>query len=214
MRFSLADGGPIRCIRREFVPGILKDMVLQVIEESPRDIEAYATVPIRFVVKSRCLVISPRAGAREISLAEEPVDPPYEYDYDSFDAPASWRQWDLDAWGFLGAFEGTSRVGGAAIAFRTPGLDLLEGRTDLASLWDIRVRPERRGTGIGALLFAAAKTWAREHGAREMRVETQDINAPACRFYAKQGCRLMAANPGVYERLPGQVQLLWSVSLE
>ena len=188
-------------------------MTLRVIEEGPEALEAYATVPIRFMVGVRYLVSSPKDGTGEIALTEELVHPSYEYDYDLFDHPTCWRQWDLSSWGFLAAFDGTTRVGGAAIAFRTPGLELLAGRDDLASLWDIRVRHGCRGNGTGALLFAAAKAWAWKHGAREMKIETQDINVPACRFYAKQGCRLAVAIPGAYERHPHQVQLFWSTRL-
>lgn len=50
--------------------------------------------------------------------------------------------------GVLSAFDGPSRVGGAVVAWRTPGADMLEGRDDLAVLWDIRVHPEYRGRGI------------------------------------------------------------------
>ncbi|MEK7467022.1 MAG: GNAT family N-acetyltransferase [Planctomycetota bacterium] len=184
-------------------------MIPRIVEESPEALEQYATVPIRFLVRARHVVASPEAG----SGTEEPVNPPYEYDYDLLDHPKCWRQWDLGTWGFLAAFDGATRVGGAAIAFRTPDLGLLEGRPDLACLWDIRVRPEHRGHGIGTLLFQAAKSWALNRGAREMKIETQDINVPACRFYMRQGCRLTAANPGVYERHPHQVQLFWTTPL-
>jgi hypothetical protein len=42
-----------------------------------------------------------------------------------------------------------------------------------------------------------------------MKVETQNINVPACRFYAKQGFALGAAHHFVYPALPEEVQLLW-----
>ncbi|KAF0243614.1 MAG: hypothetical protein FD180_3218 [Planctomycetota bacterium] len=189
-------------------------MPVHLIEETAKALDDYASVPICFVVNVRYRILAQKSGGGEIALTEVPVNPPYEYDYDLLDHPSCWRQWDLRTWGFLAAFDGATRVGGAAIAFRTPGLGLLESREDLASLWDIRVRPERRGQGVGKLLFEAAKAWARKRGAREMRIETQDINVPACRFYAKQGCRLEAAHPGVYERQPEQVQLFWSTRLE
>lgn len=179
-------------------------------EAGPEALERWADVPIRFVVRSRVVVT--RAAARFV-LTEEPVDPPYEYDYDAQEPPAHWRMWDLSGWGFLEAHQGGQTVGRAAIAFRTPGLDLLDGRNDFAALWDIRVRPERRGAGTGRALFDAAARWARARGASEMRVETQDINVPACRFYERQGCRLEAANPGVYEGHPEQVQLLWRLEM-
>ncbi len=182
----------------------------EVREVGQEALDRWAEVPIRFVVRSRLVVT--RAAARFV-LAEEPVDPPYEYDYDALEPPTHWRTWDLSGWGFLEAHDGGATVGRAAVAFRTPGLELLDGRDDFAALWDIRVHPAHRGAGIGRALFDAAARWVRARGASEMRIETQDINVPACRFYGRQGCRLEAATRGVYEGHPEQVQLLWRIAL-
>lgn len=95
------------------------------------------------------------------------------------------------------------------IAFDTPGVEMLEGRRDLAVLWDIRVAPEARGQGVGAALFRAAEEWARARGCSQFKVETQNVNVAACRFYARQGCVLTAIDPSAYPGLPGQIQLLW-----
>jgi ribosomal protein S18 acetylase RimI-like enzyme len=42
---------------------------------------------------------------------------------------------------------------GAVVVLKTPSLTMLEGRDDLAMLWDIRVSPEARGQGVGTALF-------------------------------------------------------------
>jgi hypothetical protein len=42
-----------------------------------------------------------------------------------------------------------------------------------------------------------------------MKVETQDINVPACRFYAKHGFALRAADCFAYPTLPDETMLLW-----
>ena len=115
--------------------------------------------------------------------------------------------------GVLSAFDGPSRVGGAVVAWRTPGADMLEGRDDLAVLWDIRVHPEYRGRGIGARLFRRAAGWARDQGCVVLKIETQNINVPACRFYASQGCELRAVHLNAYPELPHEVQLLWYLDL-
>jgi GNAT superfamily N-acetyltransferase len=86
---------------------------------------------------------------------------------------------------------------------------MLEGRNDLAVLWDIRVAPEFRGQNIGSTLFAAAQAWALARGARQLKVETQNINVPACRFYARQGCVLRAIERLAYPELPDEIQMLW-----
>jgi ribosomal protein S18 acetylase RimI-like enzyme len=94
-------------------------------------------------------------------------------------------------WGLFLALEaGAQPVGGAILAWNTDGVDMLEGRRDLAVLWDLRVLPERRGQGIGKQLFRHAAAWAQERGCVQMKIETQNTNVPACRFYAACGARL------------------------
>ena len=100
-------------------------------------------------------------------------------------------------------------VGGAAVAVDTPGLTMLEGRRDLAVLWDIRVSPDARRQGVGSTLFENVEAWALLHGCRQLKIETQNTNVPACRFYERQGCHLRAIHRAVYPEFPEEVQLLW-----
>jgi hypothetical protein len=44
---------------------------------------------------------------------------------------------------------------------------------------------------------------------RKLKVETQNINVPACRFYASQGCVLAAVNRMAYREPQDEIQLLW-----
>ena len=44
---------------------------------------------------------------------------------------------------------------------------------------------------------------------QELLIETQNVNAVACRFYSRMGCSLGSADPNAYPTLPGEVQLLW-----
>jgi GNAT superfamily N-acetyltransferase len=183
---------------------------------SPDDLPAYAQVPIAFQVKSRLRVESVNGGLGGLVLMEEPVAP-YTKDYDALhgEGPTRWdEQWDLSNWGLLGTFRDDHRIGGAAVAWNTPGVDMLCDRSDLAVLWDLRVHSDHRGQGVGGELFRAAAAWARERGCRELCVETQNINVPACRFYARQGCTLGAINRYAYPELPDEVQLLWYLALE
>ena len=114
---------------------------------------------------------------------------------------------DIGHWGVFSAFDGRARVGGAVVAWKTPGAHMLEGRDDLAVLWDIRVHAEYRRQGVGSRLFRRAVDWAREKGCVSLKIETQNINVPACRFYASQGCKLGAIYPRAYPELPEEVQL-------
>ena len=147
---------------------------------------------------------------------DRPVEVPWRKDYDALphNHPTAWAsRFDLSSWAFFSAHLDGRLVGGAVVAFRTPGVDLLEGRDDLAVLWDLRVAPEVRRTGVGRSLFAAAAAWATNRGASQLKVETQDVNAAACRFYAARGCELAAVDRSAYPDLPGEAQLLWVLAL-
>lgn len=187
-------------------------MTVEIREETAAALPEYSRVPIAFWVESRFRVEPVLGGLGGLTLAEEPVTP-YVKDYDAnreVPRPVGWAmRWNIANWGILGAFDGGQRVGGAVIAWNTDGVDMLHGRTDLAVLWDLRVLPERRGEGIGTQLFAHALAWARERQCHEISVETQNINVPACRFYARQGCTLAAINRYAYPDLPDEAQMLW-----
>jgi GNAT superfamily N-acetyltransferase len=90
---------------------------------------------------------------------------------------------------------------------------MLVGRRDLAVLWDLRVAPAARRRGVGAALFRAAAAWAAARGCAQLKVETQNVNVPACRFYARQGCVLGAIDRFAYPGLPHEVRLLWYTAL-
>ncbi|MGD2206052.1 MAG: GNAT family N-acetyltransferase, partial [Anaerolineae bacterium] len=131
--------------------------------------------------------------------------------------PLSWSvKFDVSKWGFFLALDGDRPVGSATAAFDAPGVSMLEGRKDLAVLWDIRVHPDERGRGIGSRLFRRTANWARQRGCGQLKVETQNINAPACRFYASQSCKLGAIHRHGYAHCPHvahDVMLLWYLDL-
>jgi len=185
---------------------------MDIIEEPIVALPAQGLISIGFNV-DRILDIQPMAGdLNSFLLSERAIDVPYIKDYDAIagQGPAHWAsQFDVSNWGLIAARIEGRRVGGAVIALRTPGLNMLEGRDDLAVLWDIRVAPEFRGRGVGSALFGAAEKWAAARGCRQLMVETQNINVPACRFYAKQGCVLKRINRLAYREIPDEVQMLW-----
>lgn len=185
-------------------------MHVKIIEESTASLSEYARISIAFVVRSRLRVEPIDGGLGGLRLVEERVDAPYVRDFDAEDPPTSWLdRWDISHWPVLSAFRGSRRIAGAVVAWRTPGVHILEGRRDLAVLWDIRVDREYRGRGVGSKLFARALQWARDKGCSVLKVEAQNTNVPACRFYAGQACELRAICPGTYADAPDEVQLLW-----
>jgi GNAT superfamily N-acetyltransferase len=171
-------------------------------------------IPISFEVR-RVLEVEGQEAPEGFRLVERDVRSPYvkNYDVDGESPTRSVVPFDLTNWVLLVARIGEERVGGAILAFDTPGVDMLEGRSDLAVVWDLRVAPGHRRQGVGTLLWRAAAHWARGHACRQLKVETQNINVPACRFYERQGCRLGRVTRGAYAGLPHEAQLLWYVDL-
>lgn len=167
-------------------------MEFKIAVETADVLSEYGNVTIAFEVRRRFRIEQVSGGLGGIRLIEEAVKPPYIKDYDEPDGPErlARRSWDLSKWVFLGAFRGKDRIGGAIVAFHLDGLDYCEGREDLAGLWDIRVHPEYRGKGVGRALFQYAEGCARIRGCTQLKIETQNVNVAACRFYARMGARL------------------------
>jgi GNAT superfamily N-acetyltransferase len=187
-------------------------MNVKILEEPPSALAEYASVPIAFTVSEVLEVVQIDGGLGGIQLMPRPLAVPYvkDYDRDPENHPTHWpSRFDLTRWGILTAWVQGARVGGAVLAWDTPELDLLEGRRDLAVLWDLRVAPESRGRGIGAVLFRAAEQWAAARGIGWLKIETQNVNVAACRFYQSRGCILGGINRFAYPMLPEETQLLW-----
>jgi GNAT superfamily N-acetyltransferase len=194
-------------------------MSLEIRQEAltPGALDEYARISIAFVVDRILEVTLADGGLGGMALTETPVADPYVKDYDAIDTerPARWpERFDISTWGLIGAWRDGARAGGAVVAFRTTGVRMLGGRDDVAVLWDIRVAPGHRGAGVGSALFRAAEGWAGARGCGWLKIETQNVNTAACRFYQKMGCTLGAIDRFAYPGLPGEVQLLWWKALQ
>jgi GNAT superfamily N-acetyltransferase len=190
----------------------LPDASIELREEPFTEIGRYASVPNIFETMSVLDVVEEggRHGLQERQLAR-----PFQKNYDALEPPASWpTRFDTSNWILLGAFEGSSRIGGGIGAARTPGIDMLEGRDDLAVLWDLRISPHARRRGVGTALFRAIEAWAAKRQCKELKVETQNTNVAACKFYARQGCALSQVNRGAYVDLPDEIQLFWRKAVD
>ena len=185
-------------------------MTIDVAGEPLTALAEYALLPIAFRVDHVLDVTARTDGGFDLSARRLAI--PYVKDYDAIDGegPLHWtRRFDVSNWTLFTARVAGSRVGGATVAFNTPGLTMLEGRRDLSMLWDIRVAPDARGKGIGSALFERVEAWARAQGCRQLKVETQNINVRACGLYARHGCELRAVHHFAYPELPEEIQLLW-----
>jgi GNAT superfamily N-acetyltransferase len=187
-------------------------MSVEIADASTSALADYARIRIAFAVREILRVDAPQQGLGGLTLRAEPVAEPYwkDYDADPSSHPTRWTTMlDMASWAVLVASQHGHWIGGAVVAWNRPGLDMLEGRRDLAVLWDLRVAPTSRRQGIGVSLFRAAEAWAIARGVHRLKVETQNINVPACRFYIGQGCALGAIHRFAYPALAEEVQLLW-----
>jgi ribosomal protein S18 acetylase RimI-like enzyme len=187
-------------------------MEISIVEETPEVLWEYEKISIVFLVETYFRLELSDKGLGGIRFVEEAVEKPFIKDYDAYqeDRPTHWSErFDLSNWGILSAFDSNQRVGGAAVAWKTPEVSMLDGRDDLACLWDLRVEENYRGKKIGNALFASALAWAEKRNCRSFKVETQNINVPACRFYVRQGCELGAINKYAYPEAMNEVQLIW-----
>ena len=160
-------------------------MKIEILEVNHKTLAQLATVPSRFLVRSKLVPRLAEKGLGGIALREEGVSPFYVKDYDVLDGEGPsrrLRRHDVSNWRLILAREGKVLVGGAVVVAKSPGLHMLQGREDLAMVWDIRVRPGSKRKGVGTRLFREAASWARAKDCARMAVETQNINVPACRF--------------------------------
>jgi GNAT superfamily N-acetyltransferase len=184
-------------------------MVIDIRQETFAALGEYASIPSTYEVCEILAPVAPEGGMGGIRLTLLSVATPYlkDYDADSRCNPSQWSErFDLASWGIWIARDAGLCVGGAAVAFNTPEL---ESRDDTAVLWDLRTAPEKRRCGVATDLFCAAEAWAKAMGARWLKVETQNVNVPACRFYVQRGCSLGAVHRFAYPSLPDEIQLLW-----
>ena len=177
----------------------------------------YDRVPMQVRVERILSLEKIDRGLGGFLFKETPVEP-YLKDFCA-DGPMAVRlpdRFDLTNWGFFMAFDGETPVGGAATAAKTPGCRMLAGREDLAVLWDIRVADGYKGQGVGQALFDMAKCWAKGKGYVQLKIECQNNNLPAVRFYHKQGAQLEMVDTYAYYNEPAyrdEVQLIWYLDL-
>ncbi len=194
-------------------------MNLEIHKIGAEKLPLYAGIPIAFEVRSEYEIELSDNGLGGMSLHERMVESVYIKDYDAYEdgSPTSWPQrFNIGNWGIFIGFEEETPIAGAAVAFNSPQLQMMDRREDLVILWDLRVRPESRRTGIGETIFRYACGWAREQAAIQMKIETQNVNVPACRFYEKLGCRLGQIDRYGYAGHPEvghEIMLVWYLDL-
>lgn len=187
---------------------------------TPDDLLPYASIPIAFEVNSVLEVEPIERGPGGVRLAERPVREPYTKGYDAQGdgGPERWAdRHDLSKWAMFLAVRGDRPIGEATVALDTSDISGFHNSRDVAGLWDFRVHPGFRRQGVGTTLFDRVVEAARLHGCPRLKIETQSINVPACRFYASQGCTLGGLDVHAYGSDPAcahETMLLWYLDLQ
>lgn len=124
------------------------------------------------------------------------------------------NEFNISNWGIIMAYLEAEAVGGAILAYDTKGVNMLDNRNDLSVLWDIRISDKFKNRGIGTKLFQEAVVWSKKRNCIQMKIETQNINANACKFYAKNGAVLGKIDEyAYYNECDFETQLIWYVNL-
>ncbi len=188
-------------------------MEIKILNCNERNIKEYAKIPITFKVEREFNVKLINKGLGGILLKEVKIKKPYIKDYDKLYDPLKWlKKFDIRRWKTILIYKDKKPIGGAIIVHKDKTLWHLERRNDLAFLWDIRVHPDQRGKKIGEKLFREVVRWAKNKKCKQLKIETQNTNVPACKFYARQGCELGEIHRYKYLQNPKvshEVMLTW-----
>jgi len=141
-----------------------------------RELDALRRLDASFVATSMYQVA---AGPDGFTLRETPVSPPLRKRYDLTEGLGDGAQpWDLLALAMIDSVP----IGLAATTF--------EARNGRQVLNELHVAPEHRRRGVARELLTVVQFTARENGAREIWLETQNVNLPAVRAYRRLGFTL------------------------
>lgn len=157
------------------------------------------------------------SGLGGFSFDEVEVEP-YIKDLSVYERATEYEAiFDIRNWRFYMAFDDEKPIGAMTIAGRTPELNMLSGRDDACILWDIRIIDRYKHQGIGQKLLDMGIQEAKSDGYKQMIIECQNNNVPACKFYHKQGALLSKIDMYAYyheEACKDEVQFIWYLDLD
>ena len=170
----------------------------------------YSKIPISFQVESVYRIELKKAGIEGLDIYEEKVETPYLKDYDVFESPLVWpSKFDLKNWAVFFAYINKKIVGGATVALNSKNVKMLDGRDDISVLWDIRVMPKYRNKSVGSKLLEKCESLAKRKKCKMMKIETQNINVEACKFYKSHDYFLGGYHQFGYACCPDEIMFLW-----
>lgn len=184
-------------------------------EVTKESLSEYSKIPMIKVVDSIYQLHEINKGLGGIKFEEIKVDY-HTIDLGKEENPLSWiKDFDISNWGFFIAYENERAIGSMTLVYNTPNVNMLSNRKDLTVIWDIRVAPDYKYQGIGTQLFDYAVKWAKKRGCKQLKIETQNNNVYACKFYAKQGCILGEINKyAYYGEYDDEVMLIWYKNID
>ncbi|MFH5881337.1 GNAT family N-acetyltransferase [Liberiplasma polymorphum] len=183
--------------------------MIKIIEKNHQDLEDYSKIPMRFKRETiyHVNVINQGLGG---FLLEEVTGDNKMHDPSFGEGPGKWKKmFDIKNWRIFIAYDKDLPVGGIALAYQTKGCNRLEGKDDLIVVWDLRVHPDYKAQGIGKRLMNQADAFAKEVKASQIKVETQNNNTNACKFYASQGYTLGEVNRFAYRDAPEESMFIF-----
>lgn len=189
-------------------------MNISIIEVTKKHLGEYAQIPMWLKVTSKYQLDKVNAGLGGIIFNEVNVNE-YIKDLAVYEKPLEWEeQFDISNWGFFIAYDNDIPIGGATLVYNTKGVNLLNNRKDIVVLWDIRIAPEYKAMGIGSQMFSHVIDWAKERNCKQIKIETQNNNVPACKFYAKHGAKLGEIDEyAYYGEDDDEVMLMWYLNI-
>ncbi len=175
------------------------------------DLDKYGNIPFKYITDIILKLEKIDNGFGGLLLSPQKLH----YEKDFGNRVSHWEEmFDLTNWKIFGAYDEGTLIAGCVIATKTDNVNMLENRDDLVVLWDLRVAEQYKHQGIGQNLFNMAKKFAIENNFSQLKVECQNTNYSAVRFYHKQGMVLSAINEYAYKDCPNEVQLIWYLNLK
>jgi len=176
----------------------------------------YDEIPMLVHVDSYYRLDKINRGLGGIRLVETPIES-YTKDMSIYEVATEYEDhFDISNWAVFMAFDDGRAIGGVTVVSRTKEVMMLANRDDLAVLWDIRVEDAYKRQGVGQTLFDMAVEWSKSQGLKQMKIECQTDNIPACNFYHKQKANLCTLDEYAYYNDPAcrhEVQLVWFLDL-
>lgn len=82
-------------------------------------------------------------------------------------------------------------------------------------LWDLRIRKENRGKGIGRKFVKQIISILRKMNFSKIMIETQNNNVSACKLYSSLGFRIVSVERNAYSEpdLRNEIRINWELTL-